>query len=127
VKVSNDAKEASLSLYRPGVWIVDDKGRKFPPMTVADGAVSGSDGLSQPVSPRSDFPTVLTFDLPRDVHNPRLLVTEAEGVWPDRLFEGLLIGDEDSMLHAKTTLMVIDDSHDPIRIGNFPPTEALAR
>jgi hypothetical protein len=44
------------------------------------------------------------FDLPRSVRRPRLQFTE--GYWIDRLIELFLIGDEDSLLHGKTTLLL---------------------
>jgi hypothetical protein len=40
------------------------------------------------------------FDLPSDIRNPSLLITE--GPWMGRLIELFLIGDEDSLFHKKT-------------------------
>lgn len=45
----------------------------------------------------------MVFDVPETALHPRLLVTEGEHLWPDRLFELFLVGDEKSMLHKKTT------------------------
>ena len=50
-------------------------------------------------------------------------MTEMEGVWPDRLFEMFLIGDEDSLLHQKTTLAAVDDSHEPIVVAMAAPDQ----
>jgi len=41
------------------------------------------------------------FDLPGDAREPRLDVTDLP--LPDRLVEFILIGDEDSFRHARTT------------------------
>jgi hypothetical protein len=120
VRVSNDARRATLTLKRPGVWMVDDQGRRFEPVS-SPAAGDGPRGLSQPLLAGTGYPTVLVFDVPRDISRPRLLVTEMDGVWPDRLFEWFLIGDEDSLLHKKTTLAVVDDSHDPVVVAMDPP------
>jgi hypothetical protein len=52
------------------------------------------------VSANSPFTTPIVFDLPTNVRDPKLLVTDTPGV--DRAIEGLLIGDEDSFLHKRT-------------------------
>jgi hypothetical protein len=106
VRVGSDAKAETLRLHRPAVRVVDDLGRTFsplPPDTPGLEGIAGADGLSQPVAAGKAYLTVLAFDLPKGLTNPRLQITEMEGAWPDRLFEMFLIGDEDSLLHAKTT------------------------
>ncbi|MBI4500979.1 MAG: hypothetical protein HY700_07440 [Gemmatimonadetes bacterium] len=108
VRLANDARRETLTLHRPGIWIADDLGRRFAPVAIPaiDGGAGGAASLSQPLLAGSGYPTVLVFDLPNDVARPRLLVTEGQGVWPDRLFEMFLIGDEDSLLHKKTMLEI---------------------
>jgi hypothetical protein len=106
IRVGSDAESETLSLHRPGVRVIDDMGRTFDPLpagTPGLEGVSGPEGLSQPVAAGKAYLTVLAFDLPQGLTNPRLQVTEMEGVWPARLFEMFLIGDEDSLLHRKTT------------------------
>ena len=106
IRVGSDAETRTLSLHRPGVRVIDDLGRTFaplPPGTPGLEGIAGPEGLSQPVAAGKAYLTVLAFDLPQGLTNPRLQVTEMEGVWPDRLFQMFLIGDEDSLLHKKTT------------------------
>lgn len=52
--------------------------------------------LEGPLAPGESHVARLVLDVPKDVRNPRLLVTE--GGWMTRL----VIGDENSPLHRKT-------------------------
>jgi hypothetical protein len=114
IQVWNDARRETLMLKQPGVWIIDDAGRRYAPIATAANP-AGLATLSQPVPAGSAYPTVLAFDLPEEVSRPRLLVTEMESVWPDKLLELFLIGNEDSLLHRKTTLAVTAESHPSIK------------
>ncbi len=102
VKVGNDAKRETLTLHRPGIRIIDDQGKVFFPLKAAE------DGqpLSHPIEAGKSYTARLYFELPSNLRNPRLLVTEMENTWPDNLFEMFLVGDEDSVLHQKVTLQL---------------------
>src|SRR5438477_799630 len=55
VRVSNDARRETLTLQRPGVWIVDDQGRRFEPLS-SPVAGDGPKGLSQPLLASTGYP-----------------------------------------------------------------------
>lgn len=98
LEARNDARRATLALHHPQVLVVDDAGRRYPPL----GGKTATAALAEPIPPGFSIATALAFDLPADVRHPRLLVIE--GGWTDRLLERFLIGDDDSLLHAPTTL-----------------------
>jgi hypothetical protein len=102
LRFGSDARREALTLYRPGIHLVDGRGRRFDP--VPDGGSPGV--LSQRIEAGGSYSTQVVFRVPPDVGDARLLVTEMEDVWPDKLFEVLLIGDEDSLLHKKTVLLL---------------------
>ena len=105
IRVGSEAETETLSLHRPAVHVVDDLGRTFdplPPGTPGLDGIAGVEGLSQPVAAGKAYLTVLAFDLPKGLTNPRLHINAVDG-WPGRLCEMFLMGDEDSLLHKKTT------------------------
>jgi hypothetical protein len=102
VRVASDAKRETLTLHRPGVRVVDDSGHVFLPFRDTGDSIP----LSHPVAAGTGYAARVFFELPLNLVNPRLVITEMEGVWPDRFFEMFLIGDEDSVLHKKTTLLL---------------------
>lgn len=109
VRVSNNAKAATLSLERPEAVVMDAAGKKYMRSLEAEALLeepsSAQSDFEQPVAPRGGFFTKkIVFDLPRDVQNPRLLVTEGSAL---ALFiELFLAGDEDSLLHKKTVIQL---------------------
>jgi hypothetical protein len=83
------------------VEVVDASGRSYPISTEGEEALEAAQGkqpsLSGPLVPGQSSSTDLVFDLPHDVKNPRLLITDSDWITL------LLIGNENSFLHAKTT------------------------
>lgn len=107
VKVSSDAKGATLDFVNPQATVVDDQGRKYSRSLDGERALEKAQGkaipFGQAVGPQGDsYTKELVFDLPENVHNPSLIVTD--GLWIERLLELFLIGDEDSLFHKKTKL-----------------------
>lgn len=107
VKVSSDAKAATLSLSEPETVIVDDHGQKYERALEAENQLASAKGkpvsFTQEVGPQGGFFTQdLVFDLPQNVKNPRLLLNEGDRI--ERFIELFVIGDEDSLLHKKTEL-----------------------
>lgn len=82
------------------VLLVTADGRRFRVSTegqLALEAVRGAQpSLVEPIKPGESYTTRLVFDLPDDARNPRLWITETAPV------TRLLIGHENSFLHAKT-------------------------
>ena len=105
LRVSSDARQATLHLGRPRFKVIDGAGQSYERAEAAEGKLGGGasdDLLVRPVSAGDSYKVRLVFDLPTNVAEPRLMVTDAAGV--DRLLEGMLIGDDDSILHKPTTL-----------------------
>jgi hypothetical protein len=100
--VENSALRVPLHLYAPRARVNDATGRSWERSLAAERALGGPADLTREVAPGYAYTVELVFDLPVDVADPRLLVSET--VMPDRLAELVLIGDEDSLLHAPTTL-----------------------
>jgi hypothetical protein len=105
LQTSSDAKRAALRLTSPSAVVADEWGRRYFRSPEAEKAVEWVNGSStdfgQPLNPRGgSFAKQLVFDLPDEVQDPRPLVTE--GHWMERLLKMILIGDEDSLWHAKT-------------------------
>lgn len=104
VLITNDARVAPLSLTDPTATVVDAAGRRYSRSILGEHALAAAVGpaipLNTPVLGDSHFTTPLVFDLPRYVVEPRLLVTDTPGL--AGAVEGVLIGDEDSVLHKRT-------------------------
>jgi hypothetical protein len=83
------------------VLLLDDAGNEIPPSAQATlTRLRGTTRpLSQPLRPGESYFTDFIFDVPANVHNPRLFVGDNFGM-PDRL----LIGHENSYLHKKIYL-----------------------
>jgi hypothetical protein len=101
VRVSSNARRARLALLQPRLTVVDDIGTEYPRVPAAERALGDTTSLERRLGPRESLVRRVVFDLPRGVRRPRLQFTE--GYWIDRLIELLLIGDEDSLMHGKTT------------------------
>ena len=96
VKIFSDARRAELGLHAPEFEVVDAQGKKF--RRVPD--------LEKPEPPFDSkvpaggaFEKEIVFDLPENVQNPRLDVSEGIGI--DKVIESVLIGDEDSLFHKR--------------------------
>ncbi len=102
VKVGNGAKRETIWLNEPKAVVVDSTGREYGPSAAGLVALGVESNMGEKVTAGSSYTTTLVFDLPMDVQNPRLDVTE--GVWIDHAVEFFMIGDEDSALHKRTLL-----------------------
>ena len=91
-----------LTPNRRGVFLVDDRGRRFPPSPEGEIAFSRINGpstpLTQPLRPGESYTTDFVFDVPKDAQKLRLLITEDD---PETRF---VIGHENSLLHKKIYL-----------------------
>jgi hypothetical protein len=109
LRVGSDAKVARLRFYEPRVRIRTDGGRRvFTRSADGEAALARLRGPQRPLTdelgPGGAYTTAIVFDLPSDVRDPRLDVTDMPCL--DRVVEFTLIGDEDSFLHARTTIRV---------------------
>jgi hypothetical protein len=108
LRVSSNAKRATLRLGEPDAVLVDAAGRTWHRDATAERVLEGERGpalaLTEPVPAGASFTTPLVFDLPREAATPRLRVTDLP--FPDRLLELVLIGDEDSLLHRHSYLVL---------------------
>jgi hypothetical protein len=107
LRVGSDARAVRLRLHEPDVVVrAQGRGRPFARSAAGEAALRGLRApelaLTDEIGPGGAFATTVVFDLPRDLPDPRLDVTDLP--WPDRLIEFILIGDEDSFLHARTTI-----------------------
>jgi hypothetical protein len=105
LRVSSNARRATLSPYDLLAIAVDSTGRHFRRDRDAERALLGEVAdrpLEQAVEAGGSYTRTLVFDVPADAQGLALSVTE-QG-FPDVLIEALLIGDEDSLLHPPTLL-----------------------
>lgn len=84
-------KDAPLTPSPRRVLLFDASGHAYSPVA------SGGTPLLNPLKPADSFTTTLEFSLPQGVKPTRLLVV-TDPAWEDRI----VIGDENSVLHAKT-------------------------
>ena len=104
LRVSSDARQATLHFGRPTFKVIDAGGRTYERAEAAERVLAGASdtAATRPIAAGGSYEIHLVFDLPADVSRPRLKVTDPTGV--DRVLEGLVIGDDDSILHKPTTL-----------------------
>lgn len=106
LRISSDARIAEMRLTDPRVRVRDAAGRTFGRSAAGEAVLAQLRGtqppLTDPVGPGGSYTTAIVFDLPRDVTDPRLDITD--GRWAERLVELFLIGDEDALLHKPTTI-----------------------
>jgi hypothetical protein len=97
------------------IVLVDDAGRRFAPSAEGQMAIgrltSNSTPLTQPLRPGESYVTDFVFNVARDAHKLRLLITEAD---PETR---LVIGHENSFLHKKIYFAV--DSAPPLAKGTL--------
>jgi len=95
---------AAAGLPTPDIALIevpDSFGRSEPGERALAAARGAPPPLTQPVGPGGAYETMVVFDLPTDARDLRLYVTD--GFWAERLVELFLIGDEDSILHSRTS------------------------
>jgi hypothetical protein len=105
-RIGSDARIAPTRLTDPHLTVTDGARCRVHRSAPGEAALARERGpqrpLTDPVGPGGAYFTAVVFDIPPDLREPRLAVTE--GWWIDRLIELFLIGDEDSFLHARTTV-----------------------
>jgi hypothetical protein len=102
VSVSNTALREPLRLHHAHAVVVDGQGRRYERDTAAEQRLGGPDAsLDRQAGPGESYTVRLVFELAVDSAEPTLHVTEGYGI--DHLIELVLAGDEDSLLHAKTS------------------------
>lgn len=105
VRVSSDARQATLHLGRPELRVRDAEGNTYARAIEAERSLASAMGdtlpLVRPVTAGGSYDVMVVFDLPAGIREPRLHVADAAGV--DRVLEAILIGDDDSLFHAPTT------------------------
>lgn len=108
LRLHNSAKNPSLDmlLYKPDARIVDERGERYGRNAAAEAAIGGGTrpaalGEETRVSHEPVHATIV-FDLPLNVQQPRLLVSE--GWIVGKLIELGLINDENSILHKRVYL-----------------------
>ncbi len=105
LRISSDAKRATLIPCGLLAVAVDEHGRRYQRARDAERALLGAVAerpLEQAVAAGACYARTLVFDLPADTPGPALSVSEHG--FPDGWIEKLLIGDEDSFFHAPTLL-----------------------
>jgi hypothetical protein len=105
LRVSSDARRATLSPYGLVAEVVDARGRRFARSREAERALLGGEAdrpLDEELAAGASYTRTLVFDLPADASRPALAVVER--ALPDVVLEWFLIGDEDSLFHQATLL-----------------------
>ena len=101
VKVFSDAKnpEVGLHLIQPNATVVQTDGTKIERDIAAESQLQTSSvRLDSNIDNRQTIEKELVFDVPATVTDLKLLITEGYGI--DKSIERVLVGDEDSFLHA---------------------------
>lgn len=106
VKVSSNAKAATLGLATVDAHVVDNRGRIYSRHTVAESNLPPQPNFEEKISPVESFEKEIVFDLPTDVENPRLDIREGQGI--ERVIEAVLVDDEDSVFHKRTYFTLAD-------------------
>jgi hypothetical protein len=103
IRISNDARRARLALDAPEAFLLDEGGRRWRRSAAAERrlGLTPDRELSSPLGPGGRRVVTLVFELPAGVRHPRLHVREGSSL--ERVAELLLLGDEDSLLHAPVT------------------------
>ena len=109
LRLHNSARNPAINmtLYEPVAKIVDAAGHEYSRSAAGEQAIASASTTAKPL-PREMQVThepayaTIVFDLPTDVREPRLLITDGWVV--DRALEFVLINDENSVLHPKTLL-----------------------
>ncbi|MBA2495480.1 MAG: hypothetical protein H0V31_12390 [Acidobacteria bacterium] len=99
VKVSSDAKQATLGLITVDAHVVDDQNREFKRDKQAETQLGEQPPFDRKILPVESFEKEIVFDLSADIKNPRLDIREGYGI--DHIIEAVLVGDEDSILHKR--------------------------
>lgn len=103
IRVFSDAKnpEIALRLIEPKARVVLADGRQLDRDEAAEGLLpSAKMRLDADITNSGPIGKEIVFDVPANAANAKLLITEGYGI--DKAIEHLLVGDDDSFLHAQT-------------------------
>lgn len=106
VKVLNDAKREPLGLSAPEATMIDEGPRLYSRIEEAEKQLPGGANVpfNQLVPAGGSFEKEIVFDLTEPAEDLNLSITDTHGI--DRLIEGFLIGDEDSLFHEPTLFII---------------------
>lgn len=99
VKVFSDARAATLGLLTVDAHVVDGRNRVYARDMRAEEQMPPQPPFEKRISPVESFEKEIVFDLPADVVDPRLDISEGYGI--DYVIEAVLVDDEDSFLHKR--------------------------
>ncbi len=99
VKVSSDARQATLGLNSVDAKVIDAVNQTYERDKEAEKFLGEQPSFDKKIAPPESFEKEIVFDLPANIQNPRLDIREGYGV--DRAIETVLIGDEDSIGHRR--------------------------
>lgn len=109
VKVTSYTQNPSLNPRDLSGVVVDAQDNEYSPFAPGQKYVDNPRGSENPFELRvgptgGTYKRVLVFDLPRDIEQPALVLQE--GSFLEHLVELFVIGDEDSLFHRKTKLLL---------------------
>ena len=113
VQLRNAALRQPQKPSQPAVWVIDAQGRKYTEAVSAAEEQGPPFGQSvaflqlwnQRLQPGENQAHILAFDLPADVSQPALVISEGGGP------TYLIIGDENSFFHSKTEFRLAPVNH----------------
>lgn len=103
IKVFSDAKNPAIDLHliEPEARVVLPNGGHIERDLVAESTLPTANiKLDQDISNSQTIEKEIVFDVPAEEAGLKLLITEGYGI--DKTIEHVLVGDEDSVLHAQT-------------------------
>lgn len=100
INIYSNAGRATLRLNNPNARIIDASGRQYDRSMMAEAQIAQQPEFDGRIGPEESFVKQIVFDLPADIKDPRLDISEGNAI--DRSIEAVLIGDEDSIFHART-------------------------
>ncbi len=103
VRLRNAARRTAQKPSNPQLGVIDDERHEYKEMLEGQGemagqAVTAGQLWNRRLSPGEIMEQRVAFDLPPNTLSPRLVIAEGPGFPTD-----VIIGDENSFLHAKTT------------------------
>ena len=109
VQLRSDSKRSAQKPSQPDLFIVGDHGDRYSQMVNAGNEpgfpigqpVTAAQLWDRKIQPGETVSRTVAFDLPADVRQPGLVVSE--GIGP---LSAIIIGDENSLFHAKTEFLL---------------------
>lgn len=118
VKVFSNARAATLGLLTVDAHVVDDGGHAYTRDMRAEAQLPPQPEFEKKISPAESFEKEIVFDLPAEVKNPRLDISEGYGI--DHAIEAVLIDDEDSIMHKRNYFQLAVSGPGPVATRRFP-------